>query len=83
MDDPADSKALAEKLKLGFPLVSDPKRELVKAWGLFDPGNDIAWPAVYVIRADGTVAWRRFLEGYKTRPPPKEILAAVDAAAKK
>ena len=36
--------------------------------------------AVYVIDGSGTIAWRAFLETYKERPAPAEILAAVGAA---
>jgi len=62
--------------------LSDPTRKLVKAFGVYDPGNDIAWPAVFLIDSDGTVVWRSFLDGYKERPPVKEILDAIDSAKK-
>lgn len=79
--DPVDeSEKLKKKLDLGFPLLSDPQRELIKKFGLDDPGNEISWPAVYVIAPDGKIAWRAFLETYKERPPPDQILEAVDAA---
>ena len=60
--------------------MSDPERALITAFGIDDPANEISWPAVYVIDAEGKIAWRAFLESYKERPPPTEILAAIDAA---
>jgi peroxiredoxin len=80
--DPVDvSKELAEREKLSLTLLSDPDRRVIKAFGLDDPGNEVSWPAVYVIGADGTVVYRAFLESYKQRPAVAEILAAVDRAA--
>ena len=80
VDSVPDSQALAEREKLSFPLLSDPDRTVIKAFGLDDPGNEIAWPAVYVLARDGTVVWRAFLDSYKERPPVSDILAAVDRA---
>jgi peroxiredoxin len=80
VDSVETSKQLEQKLELGFPILSDPTRELIQGFGLDDPANEIAWPAVYVIDASGKITWRAFFESYKERPPPKEILAAVDAA---
>lgn len=77
VDSVESSQELAQKLELSFPLLSDPKRELIQAFGLDDPANEISWPAVYVIDAQGKVVWRAFLETYKDRPPPDEILAAL------
>ena len=79
--DPVDmSKELAESLSLGFPILADPQRELIQAFGLDDPANEIAWPAVYVIDSEGTIIWRQIVESYKKRPPPVAILAAAAGA---
>ncbi len=75
-----DSQGLVEKLSLTFPLVSDADRTLTKAFGLFDQGNDIAWPAVFVLGSDGHVAWRSFEDDYKERVPIQEIVSAARAA---
>ncbi|KIG16665.1 hypothetical protein DB30_04284 [Enhygromyxa salina] len=80
MDPLESSQELAAKLELGFPVLSDPNREIVKGFGIDDPANEVSWPAVYVIDRSGKIAWRAFLETYKERPPPDEILAAIDAA---
>ena len=76
----ADSEALAKKLNLEFPVLSDTDAKLVKAFGLFDAGNEIAWPAVYVIDPSGKIAWRGFLETYKERVTVDDILKAAKAA---
>ena len=49
---------------------------------MHDPDNDIAWPAVYIVGADGNIAWRSFEDTYKERVPIEEILAGIAAATK-
>ncbi|MBK7585615.1 MAG: peroxiredoxin family protein [Myxococcales bacterium] len=82
--DPVEtSKELAGREKLSLTLVSDPERKIIGAFGLDDPGNEVSWPAVYVLGPDGTVVYRAFLETYKERPPVADILAAVERAKNK
>ena len=80
MDTAEDSKTLADKLEVSFPIVADTDRALTKAFGVYDEGNDIAWPAVFVVAGDGTVAWRSFEDNFKERVPIEEIVDAAQAA---
>ena len=54
------SRALAEQLRLSFPLLCDPGREVVAAWGLFNrrEKGGIAYPATFVLDRDRTVRFR-------------------------
>jgi peroxiredoxin len=54
------SHALAEQLRLPFPLLCDPGREVVAAWGLFnrEEKGGIAYPATFVLDRDRTVRFR-------------------------
>ncbi|MGB1016765.1 MAG: redoxin domain-containing protein, partial [Nannocystaceae bacterium] len=47
-----DSKALSEKLTLGFPLLSDPKLDTIRAYAVEHVGKGIARPATYIIAPD-------------------------------
>jgi peroxiredoxin len=67
------SKILADDNNLKFPLLSDPQGVMVKKFGLWDAGNEIAWPAVYVMKG-GKVIWRDLSETYTVRPLPQVIL---------
>ncbi len=49
------NKAFAEQLRLGFPLLSDNKREVSRAYGVYDEGNDVARRTTFVIDANGVV----------------------------
>jgi peroxiredoxin len=78
--DPAeDSRGLAAKLGLTFPLLVDDRLSAATAWGVLDAPNEIAWPALFLVDGQGAVAWRSLSQTYKERPPVAELLGAVDA----
>ena len=79
-DDGDDGRALRRRLELPFALLSDPGRTVIDAYGVSDADAGIAVPAVFVIRADGTIHWR-YLSGTKAdRPSPADILQHVRQA---
>jgi peroxiredoxin len=71
--------------RIAFPLLSDPQRRVIDAYGLQDPRylkqrrEGIPYPAAYVIDKAGRVAWSRIDIEYQQRPPNREIRAALDA----
>jgi len=78
VDEPKDSAELATKLGLTYPLLSDPDRTAIKAFGVADENTGLAWPTVFVVGRDGKVAKRFFTESYKKRATTTDILAALD-----
>lgn len=62
-----------------FPLVSDEQRKLIRAYGVLDEENDIAWPAIFVVGRDGKVAWCSLAESKSKRAGADEILKALDS----
>jgi len=78
VDEPKDSAELATKLGLTYPLLSDPDRTAIKAFGVADENTGLAWPTVFVVGRDGKVAKRFFTESYKKRATTSEVLAAFD-----
>jgi peroxiredoxin len=78
VDAPDRSKALAQKLGVTFPLASDPKRDVIRAYGVEDQENGIAWPAIFIVGRDGTVRWRSLAETFKERPTSDVVLQALD-----
>lgn len=73
------NKDLATELRLVFPLLSDRDLNALRAWGVADEENGIAWPALYVVDQSGRIAWRSLAETYKKRPAAAEVLSALDA----
>lgn len=78
---------------VSFPLLSDPGHRVVAAYGLVDRRYDgqsyqginfegIPISATYIIDKAGRVAWTRFDEDYKQRPPNEAIRAALEALKK-
>ena len=80
MDPPGRSKALAEKLGITFPLLSDVNRAVIRAYGVEDEENAIAWPAIFIVGQNGNVRWRSLAETFKVRPTSEVVLGALDAA---
>ena len=74
------SRELAVAQKLSFPILADVSLSAIRAWGVADEQNGIAWPAVYIVGRDGKIAWRSLAEDYKKRPLAAKLLAALDAA---
>ena len=76
-DDEGDTKKTVQGSGLEFPVLSDKDRAVISAYNVLDPGNDrIARPASYVLRKDGTVAWKS-IDGVAVRVPTAQILAEL------
>lgn len=80
IDTPRQHAAMVEKLRLPFPYLSDPDRDLlIGPLGLRDERDprEIALPAVVVIGPDGEEAWRWVSRDYADRIDENLILDAV------
>lgn len=78
VDDPADSRALAESLELPFPLLSDPEARVIAAYGVQMEGQVLAVPATFVVRPDRTIAWRYVGDAVPDRPPLDVVRQEVE-----
>jgi peroxiredoxin len=60
VDDPARSEAVRRQLGLSFPILCDTRREVVRAFDLYNPDEQggIAVPAVFVIGPGRRVVYR-------------------------
>ena len=81
VDDSDKSRALAARLALSLPILSDVDRAVTRAFGVEDADNEIAWPAVFIVDAGYHVRWRWLADDFKLRPSSKELLDALDRAA--
>lgn len=83
MDQVDANRRLAERLKLNFPLLSDPDRRVVQLYGVeerktgegYPPG--IANPAVFVVDSTGKIRFKYVSRDYADRPPNSTLLAAL------
>lgn len=74
-DELSDTKELANNSPISFPLLSNPSYSVIKQFGVFDPANEIAWPAVFIINEESKITWKSISSSYKNRPPVSEIIA--------
>jgi peroxiredoxin Q/BCP len=83
--DPADVlKRHRERNGFTFPLLSDPKAEVIRRYDLLHehagPGHaDIARPGEFLIDRTGTVRWVNLTESITTRARPDQVLTTLDA----
>jgi peroxiredoxin (alkyl hydroperoxide reductase subunit C) len=58
VDEPASHRAWAEELGgVSFPLLSDPSREVCRAYGVLNPADERAFRATFVISPEGQIAY--------------------------
>lgn len=74
VDNPEKSRELTEKLKLPFPILSDPGHQVIDAYDLYNSQGKISKPATFVLDRKGIVRWSFFDEDYKVRPLDDVIL---------
>jgi peroxiredoxin len=81
VDEPARNLAMVEKLLLPFPILSDPEGEVIKAYGVWNPGEGgVAKPALFLIRPDSSVAFQYVGTDFADRPTDEELFAVATEA---
>ena len=83
VDDAARAEPVRSELGIKFPLLCDTRREVVKAYGLFNERENggIAFPAAFVIDRNRIIRFRA-LEEVVSRVSVDELLGLVRAFAK-
>jgi peroxiredoxin len=81
VDSVAENRALADRLGLEFAVLSDGRREAIRAFGVvheaaMGEGRDIARPATFVCDR-GVVVWRDLTDNWRVRPRPEAVLEAL------
>lgn len=80
VDDVGANAALTAKLRLPFPVLSDPDGEgAIKPFGVWHAEEGIARAAVVALAPDGGEVFRHVGIDYADRPVELEVLAAVRA----
>lgn len=82
VDAPEVSRDLARKAGFTFPLLCDPKGEVIHRYHLEHAGggpegHEIARPAEFLVDSSGTVRWVNFTEDIRIRARADEMLAAA------
>jgi len=77
VDPPENNARMVGKLLLPFPLLSDPRGELMKRLGLWDAQDGVAVPSVIVIDRSGESRYLYTGSDLADRPDEEEVLAAL------
>jgi peroxiredoxin len=87
-DDTAKAARFAEQRAIRYPILSDPKSEIIRAFGLlnetFPPGHfahGVPHPVIFAIDADGVIRHRFSEERYQDRPDVGRVLEALRGSA--
>lgn len=80
-DAPSASALLAGEHFLPFPLLSDPDRRVIEAYGVLDQSerDGIATPAIFAVDRMGDVSFRS-VDSMTWQLDPKQLLAALNGA---
>jgi peroxiredoxin len=83
VDPPETNGRQSQKLGYTFPLLSDPKAEVIRRYdvlhrGAGPKGTDIARPAEFLIDSNGIVRWVNLTDNIAVRARPEQVLSAFD-----
>ena len=83
LDPPEINRRQSQKLGYSFPLLSDPKAEVIRRYDVLHPGAgakgaDIARPAEFLIDSNGMVRWVNLTENIAVRALPEQVLDAFN-----
>ena len=77
VDSPEKNAELAAKLKIQFPVLSDPDHKTIEQYGILDPGGKVSVASVFVLDKKGIVRWSYITDDYKIRPLDETVLSEV------
>jgi peroxiredoxin len=83
VDPPDINQRQSHKLGYTFPLLSDPKAEVIRRYDVLHPGAgpkgaDIARPAEFLLDSNGVVRWVNLTENIAVRARPEQVLEALN-----
>lgn len=83
VDSCEDSRKLCQSHGYTFPVLSDPKAEVIRRYGVLHAragmnDQDIARPAEFLVDAAGTIRWVNLTEDLRVRARPEDVLKAID-----
>jgi mycoredoxin-dependent peroxiredoxin len=83
VDSPEINRRRSQKLGYTFPLLSDPKAQVIRRYDVLHPGAgpkgaDIARPAEFLIDSSRVVRWVNLTENIAVRARPEQVLGVFD-----
>jgi len=78
VDPPEHNSLMVGKLMLPFPLLSDPRGELIRSLGLWDEEEGVAVPSILVVDRSGEIRYLYTGGDFADRPGDEEVFATLD-----
>jgi peroxiredoxin len=83
VDPPEINRRQSQKRGYTFPLLSDPKAQIIRRYDVLHPsagpkGADIARPAEFLIDSSRVVRWVNLTDNIAVRTRPEQVLSAFD-----
>ncbi|PYJ32840.1 MAG: hypothetical protein DME79_07940 [Verrucomicrobia bacterium] len=83
VDPPEVNRRQSQKRGYKFPLLSDPKAEVIRRYDVLHPkagpkGADIARPAEFLIDSRRVIRWVNLTDNIVVRARPEQVLSAFD-----
>jgi peroxiredoxin len=83
VDPPETNRRQSQKLGYSFPLLSDPKAQVIRRYDVLHPGAgpkgvDIARPAEFLIDSSRVVRWVNLTDNIAVRARPEQVLSAFN-----
>lgn len=84
-DAPEVAAKFVEKRALTYPLLSDPKSEIIERYKLLDPqyppghrAHGVPQPIIFILDRSGVIKAKLYEDNYKKRPPQGLVLETLD-----
>ena len=78
VDPPENNSRMVGKLLLSFPLLSDPRGDLARRYGLWDEEEGVAAPSIVVLDRSAEIRYLYCGSDFADRPGDEEVFAALD-----
>lgn len=79
VDTVEQNAVMVDKLLLPFPLLSDPEGSVIRAYGVWNPGEGgVAKPALFLVHPDRSIEWSYVGEDYADRPPDASLFGVTE-----
>jgi peroxiredoxin Q/BCP len=83
-DDTKVLKTFSDRMKIAFPLLSDPGSKTIDAYHIRNEAakgraEGVPNPGTFIVDQDGVIRAKLFLEGFRERPSAEEIVKTAKA----
>ena len=79
IDDLSGAQAMASNSGVDFPILYNPDKDVVQAYGVFNlTGDRLATPSTFIVDASGVIRYK-FVGGTAHRTPIEELLSQLAA----